>query len=91
MQGTVSQVVPEQGFGFITGADGAVFFFHRSALHATELAELAAGVRVEFEAEQHAKGDMPTEHPRAVGVHLAPGAIPAEDNETLPPEKTGAA
>ena len=88
MRGTVARIVAEQGFGFIEGEDGQEFFFHRSALNATDFGELAPGSPVEFEVRNDTPGDQPNEDPRAVNVHLAPGATPAVDNEALPPGKT---
>lgn len=70
MQGTIARLVPTRGFGFITGDDSQEFFFHRSALQATELAALAAGVRVDFHAAHEVHGDQPGERPRAVHVRL---------------------
>ena len=86
MQGTVDRVVAEDGFGFIVGPNGEEYFFHRSALKGVEFAELAPGVPVIFQAEE-GKGDRPDEHLRAVDILLADDAIPAVDNEPLPPEK----
>ena len=57
MQGTIARLVPERGFGFITGDDGQEFFFHRSALQATEFEELAEGVRVDFHAAHDPHGN----------------------------------
>jgi CspA family cold shock protein len=88
MQGTVDRVVPAQGFGFIRTDDGQEFFFHRSALKGVEFEELAPGSAVVFEVQNHEPGDERGEHPRAVNVNLAPDAVPAEDHEALPAEKT---
>jgi CspA family cold shock protein len=88
MQGTVARIVIDRGFGFIEGENGREFFFHRSALNATDFGELAPGSPVEFEVSNDTPGDQPNEGPRAVNVHLAPGATSAVDNELLPPEKT---
>jgi cold shock protein len=90
MRGTVSSLVADRGFGFITDADGREFFFHRGVLQATDFEELAKGVAVEFEVGQE-PGDEPGERPRAVNVRLAEDAVPAGDHEVLPPEKTGRA
>ncbi len=86
MHGTVARISPERGFGFIEATDGREFFFHRSALHGVEFEELAPGVGVEFEVG-HEPGDEVGEGPRATSVRLADDAIPAVDNELLPPEK----
>lgn len=86
MEGIIDRVEPERSFGFIRTSDGQEFFFHATALKATEFGELAPGVAVVFEAGREA-GDQPGEHVRAVSVELAPGAIPAVDHENLPAEK----
>ena len=88
MQGTVDRVVADGGFGFVIGPNGEEYFFHRSALSGVEFEELAPGVPVEFQATE-GEGDAPDEHLRAVNVRLAPDAIPAVDNEPLPPGKVG--
>ena len=54
-----------------------------------KIAIVGTGVSgLEFDVKEHATGDEPGEHPRAVSVRLAPGAVPAEAHEPLPPEKT---
>jgi cold shock CspA family protein len=88
MEGTVSNLVPERGFGFIT-SNGEEFFFHRNALQGTDFTEVAVGTPVVFEVDKNPEGDLPRERPRAVNIRLAEEAIPAVDNEPLPPEKTG--
>jgi cold shock CspA family protein len=88
MRGTVDRVVPERGFGFVIGPNGEEYFFHRSGLSGTEFEELGPGVTVDFQVANE-EGDTPDEHLRAVNVHLADDAIPAVDNEPLPPEKIG--
>ncbi len=89
MRGTVTRLVPEQGVGFIASEEGQELFFHRSALQAVDFEELAPGVEVEFDVRPPSEGDEPGEHPRAVNIRLAAGALPAVDHEVLPPEKTG--
>jgi cold shock CspA family protein len=91
MRGTVKRLVVDGGYGFIEGADGEEFFFNRAALLGTDFGELAPGIPVEFDIKRHEHGDQPGEDPRAVGVRLAPDAIPAVENTRLPPEKTGQA
>ena len=86
MHGRITSISPERGFGFIAADDGGEFFFHRSALHGVDFEELAEGVTVEFTLG-HETGDRPDEGPRAVDIRLADDAIPAVDNEALPPEK----
>jgi cold shock CspA family protein len=86
MQGIVSKLVPERGFGFVA-ADGEEFFFNATALIGIDFTEVAEGQTVNFESVWDAPGDQPGEHPRAVSVRLADFEIPAEDNELLPEEK----
>jgi cold shock CspA family protein len=86
MEGTVDRVVPAEGFGFIIGPNGEEYFFHRTALKDVEWDELGPGVPVLFAVEQ-GKGDLPSEHLRAIDVRLAPDAIPAVDHEPLPQGK----
>ena len=86
LRGVVDRVMPEGGFGFVIGPNGEEYFFHRSALVGVEYEELAEGVPVEFNVGED-PGDTPDEHLRAVNVRLAADAIPAVDNEPLPPEK----
>ena len=87
MEGIVSTLVPERGFGFIA-ADGQEFFFNQSALLGVDFSELAEGQTVEFQQSWDNPGDRPGERPRAVEVRLADWELPAVDNESLPPEKT---
>lgn len=66
MIGTVKRVVPERGFGFITGEDGQEYFFHRTALTSSiSIETLTLNQRVTFEVESSDKG------PRASQVRLA--------------------
>ena len=88
MQGRVSSLAADRGFGFITTDDGQEFFFHRNALKATAFEELADGVSVVFDVSED-PGDEQGERPRAVDIRLADDAVPAVDNERLPPRKTG--
>jgi len=89
VRGTIAEVVIDRGFGFIDGDDGRRYFFHRSALAGADFGELAPGVSVEFSIKEHAEGDEPGEHPRAVTLRLAEDAVPAADHEPLPRAKTG--
>src|SRR5919112_6008280 len=86
MQGTVDRVVADEGFGFIIGPNGEEYFFHRTALKGVDWEELGPGVPVIFQSTV-GEGDRPDEHLRAVDIVLAPDAIPAVDNEPLPPGK----
>jgi cold shock CspA family protein len=87
----VQSLVADQGFGFITGDDGQVFFLHRGALKELDWGEIAEGTRGEFEDGGLEHGDRPSERHRAANVRLAPDELPAADHELLPPEKLGRA
>lgn len=88
MLGSVDRLVPEQGFGFIRGDEGREYFFHRSALLGVEFEQLAPNVPVIFDVKEHAQGDAPEEHPRAVSIRLAEDAPPVVEHTVLPPAKT---
>jgi cold shock CspA family protein len=88
MQGTIAELIPERGFGFISDMDGRRYFFHRGALMGVDFEDLAPGQNVEFMARPPESGDEPGEHPRAVSIRLAPDAIEAPDHERLPRGKT---
>jgi len=88
LQGTVDRVDVEGRFGFIIGPNGEEYFFHQSALQGPDFEELGPGVTVVFNVSTD-PGDESDEHLRAVDVRLADDAIPAVDNEPLPPEKIG--
>jgi cold shock CspA family protein len=86
LQGTVDRVDVEGRFGFIIGPNGEEYFFHQSALQGPAFEELAPGVTVVFNISTD-PGDRSDEHLRAVDIKFDEDAIPAVDNETLPPEK----
>jgi cold shock CspA family protein len=86
MRGVVDRIVPAEGFGFIIGPNGEEYFFHRTGLNGSAFEELAPGVPVMFQTATE-EGDFPQEHLRAVDIRLTEDAIPAVDNELLPPEK----
>ena len=73
LTGTVSKVILNKGFGFITPADlsksnGADLFFHASATNPRELFDnLSADTAVRFEIETSVRDSRP----RAVNVQLA--------------------
>jgi cold shock CspA family protein len=87
LRGVVDRVDPTGKFGFIIGPNGEEYFFHQSGLNGAEFGDLGPGVPVEFNTEEHSPGDLPNEHIRAVNVQLANDAVPADENEPLPPEK----
>ena len=57
MQGTIAELIPERGFGFISDMDGRRYFFHRGALMGVDFEDLAPGQNVEFMARPPAGGD----------------------------------
>ena len=65
MDGNIKKVVTDRGFGFITGKDGADYFFHRDDLRDLDFARLKTGDGVSFQAQPGPKGL------RAVEVHAA--------------------
>jgi cold shock CspA family protein len=57
MNGSISKVVLDKGFGFILGADGQSYFFHRSALQdGAVIEDVREGQAVNFEAMHSVKG-----------------------------------
>ena len=64
MNGKVKRLVRDKGFGFIRDEGGTEHFFHRSAVRGAVFELLREGQRVEFTAEDSAKG------PRAGEVRL---------------------
>jgi cold shock CspA family protein len=88
MRGSISQLVPERGFGLITDADGREYFFQRGALMGVDFEDLVPGIDVDFAPRPPDRGDEPGEHPRAVSIRLAPDAMAAPDHEQLSAEKT---
>lgn len=63
-QGKIKKVLPEKGFGFITGERDDLFF-HHSELKGVTIEELREGQMVHYEIGQGKKG------PCAVSVRLA--------------------
>ena len=86
MQGTITSLAAERGFGIITTRQGEEFFFHRTGLQATDFEDLAPGLQVVFEVGRDS-GDERGERPRAVNVRLSEQTVPAVDHERLPPDK----
>lgn len=64
MTGMVTNLHLDKGFGFIKGADGVEYFFHRTALQNGAFDELAQGCAVTFEVGRGPKG------PRAEDVRV---------------------
>lgn len=65
-QGVIKKLT-DRGFGFISGAEGDVFF-HLSSLVDTQFEELHEGQQVEYELEQ--EGGHGGKGPRAVSVKV---------------------
>ena len=64
--GTVKKLVADRGFGFITGADGKDYFFHRDGMAPSlDFDRLVGGESVEFDVQSSPRG------PRAVNVRPA--------------------
>lgn len=61
--GTIKRIT-DRGFGFITTAEGAEYFFHQSACTGTRFDELREGQTVSFTVGQGPKG------PRAENVKV---------------------
>ena len=64
MTGTIKNVYPEKGFGFIKGENGVSYFFHRSCLKNVQIDEVGVGQEVTFEDAEGEKG------PRAEDVYV---------------------
>jgi len=66
MNGKITKVLADKGFGFIKGEDGLEYFMHRSAVHDGSVFEqLRDSQPVTFDIGQGEKG------PRAENVRLA--------------------
>jgi putative phosphoribosyl transferase len=88
MYGTITELVPDRGFGFITDQDGREYFFQRTALMGIDYEDLTAGERVEFLPRPPEPGDEHGEHPRAVSIRIAEQEVPALDHERLSRQET---
>jgi CspA family cold shock protein len=60
--GTIKKIVSDRGFGFIAGADGSEYFFHRDGVDNFD--SLRGGESVTFNVESSPKG------PRASQVRV---------------------
>ena len=65
MNGTITRMVTEKGFGFVAAQDGSEYFFHQSACTETRFDDLRQGQAVTFEKGHGPKG------PRAEAVKPA--------------------
>jgi CspA family cold shock protein len=61
--GTIKKLVSDRGFGFIAGADGTEYFFHRDGVENFD--SLRGGETVTFDVEPSPKG------PRAKQVQVS--------------------
>lgn len=66
-QGRIKKLVPERGFGFISGQLDDVFF-HHSAVTDDRFNQLHEGQRVEYELEDLGAIDERGQGPRATSV-----------------------
>ena len=56
MNGKISRLVTDKGFGFIAGDDGQEYFVHRSAVRGQVFEQLREGQPVVFDAGRGDKG-----------------------------------
>jgi len=56
LEGKITRLIRERGFGFIAAEDGKEVFFHRSALAGEDFDAVAEGTSVEFDLEEGPKG-----------------------------------
>lgn len=57
MKGSVRKVFADKGFGFIRGADGKDYFFHRTVVQNVQsMDDVNEGAAVEFEGTEGPKG-----------------------------------
>jgi CspA family cold shock protein len=56
MNGKISRLLIDKGFGFIAGDDGQEYFMHRSAIHGQVFEQVREGQAVTFDAGRGEKG-----------------------------------
>ena len=56
MDGKISRLISDKGFGFIRGNDGQEYFVHRSAIHGEVFEQLREDQPVTFDATKGDKG-----------------------------------
>ena len=56
MDGKLSRVIADKGFGFILGDDGQEYFVHRSAVRGEVFEQLREGQPVTFDGSRGEKG-----------------------------------
>jgi len=69
-QGTITKLVSDRGFGFIS-AEGQEVFFHHSVVADGAFDSLKIGQTVEYQVEAGGGGDRPGKGPRAASVKPA--------------------
>ena len=65
-EGRVSKTLRQEGYGFLTSADGREIYFHKNSVLDQAFAQLEVGTRVRFAEEAGEKG------PQASTVHIVP-------------------
>lgn len=65
MQGTITRIVADKGFGFVQAEDGTEYFFHQSACTDVPFDQLREGQKLMFDKGQGPKG------PRAENIRTA--------------------
>jgi cold shock protein len=65
MQGTITRIVADKGFGFVQAEDGTEYFFHQSACTDVPFDQLREGQKLTFDKGQGPKG------PRAENIRTA--------------------
>jgi CspA family cold shock protein len=65
MNGKVTKVYKDKGFGFIKGSDGVDYFFHRSSVRNRSFNDIRDNDEVTFEESENEKG------PRAEDVYVS--------------------
>ena len=67
--GTITRIIRDRGFGFITDANNQLYFFHYSSIDPRskiKFEELKDGMKVEFTSEDGDKG--PRAKPRSLNI-----------------------
>ena len=60
MQGVISKLFPQEGYGFILKEGGGEVYFHKNAVHGLKFKELEDGLEVAFNVEDGVKGPQAT-------------------------------
>ncbi len=64
LQGRVSRLVPQEGYGFVKTPDGREIYFHRHSVLAPGFEQVEIGMEVRFAEEEGEKG------PQASTIHI---------------------